>query len=131
MTVLQIIHELNHLSNFLYVYWEPRDEKDHMVILGGHSCMTKDEHTGVIDAMHYNFEMQEIFEKKELDESDKYTLVKLMRRMHSICDYRDSRLYSLAQQEEYLNKLSDEQLEEISKQIEMHKLAKDLYREYH
>lgn len=130
MTVSQIIHELNHLSNFLYIYWEPHDEKDHMVILGGHSCMTKKEHTGIINAMHCNFEMQEIFEKKELDESDKYALVKLMRRMYSICDYRDYRLYSLAQQEEYLKKLSAEQLEEISKQIDMHKLAKELCREY-
>lgn len=51
--------------------------------------------------------------------------------MHNICDYRDSRLYSLAQQEEYLNILNDEQLEEISKQINMHKFAKCLYKDYH
>ncbi len=131
MTVSQIIKELNHLPNFLYIYWEPSDENDHMVILGGHSSITRDEHTGVIDAMHCNFEMQDIFEKKILDETDKYALVRLMRRMHSLCDYRDSRLYSLAQQEEYLNKLNDEQLKEISKQIDMHKYVRDLYKDYH
>lgn len=131
MTVSQVLKELKQLPNFLYIYWEPCDEKDHMVILGGHSCLPKDEHTGIINAMHCNFEMQEIFEKKVIEESDKYTLVRLMRRMYSICDYRDNGLHSLAQQEEYLNKLNDEQLEEISKQIDMHKFSRSLYKDYY
>lgn len=131
MTVSQIIKELNHLQNFLYIYWEPSDSEDYMIILGGHSTQLKDDHTGIIPAMRCNLEMQKIFEKETLEESDKFELVRLMKRIHNFCDYRDSKMESLSQQEEYLNRLSEEQLEEISKQIEMHKFARSLYRDYH
>ena len=131
MTTSQIIKELNHLPSFLYIYWGPIYEKDIMVILGGQSCQQKDNHTGIIPAMHYNYEMQEICEKDILDESDKHTLVRAMRHIQNLCDYRDPNLYTLTQQEEYLNKLSTEELEEIYKQIEMYKLARSLYRDYH
>lgn len=131
MTASQIVRELNHLPSFLYIYWSPSDEKDCMVILGGQSCQQKTDHTGIISAMHYNYEMQEIYEKKILEESDKNALVKAMRHIQNICDYRDPKLYTLAKQEEYLNDLSSEQLEEIYKQIEMYKLARSLYKDYH
>lgn len=131
MTASQIVRELNHLPSFLYIYWSPSDEKDRMVILGGQSCQQKTDHTGIISAMHHNYEMQEIYEKKILEESDKNALVKAMRHIQNICDYRDPKLYTLAKQEEYLNDLSSEQLEEIYKQIEMYKLARSLYKDYH
>ena len=131
MTASQIIKELNHLPSFLYIYWNPSDEKDHMVILGGHSCQQKTDHTGIIPAMHHNYDMQEICEKETLEESDKFALVKAMRHIQNLCDYRDPELYTLAKQEEYLNELSSEQLEEIYKQIEMYKLARSLYKDYH
>lgn len=131
MTTSQIINELNRLPSFLYIYWNPSDEKDHLVILGGQSCQQKTEHTGIISAMHYNYDMQKLYKKKTLEESDKYALVKAMRHIQNLCNYRDPELYTLAKQEEYLNNLSGEQLEEIYEQIEMYKAARSLYKDYH
>lgn len=48
-----------------------------------------------------------------------------------MCDYRKSGLFTLAQQEKYLSELNDEQLEEVSEQVEMYKLARSLYKDYH
>lgn len=131
MTVSQIIKELNHLPSFLYIYWNPIAENNYKVILGGQSCQQKTDHTGIISATHYNYDMQKIYKKKTLDEADKYALVKALKHIQNLCDYRDPELYTLAKQEEYLNKLSSEQLEEIYQQIEMYKLARSLYKDYH
>lgn len=130
LTVSEIIKALRNLPNFLYVYWG-KDNKDHMVILGERPCPKKNEYIGTIDCYHANVDMMKLYEKDTLEEADKYQLVRLMRCIQSLCDYRYEELYSLEQQTEYLNGLSSEQLEEIYKQIEMYKFARSLYSEYH
>ena len=130
MTTEEIVKALRNLPNFLYIYLG-EDGKDHMVILGERPCQRKSEYIGTIDCYHANIDMMKLYEKDVLEEADKYQLVRLMRRIQSLCDYRYEKLYSLEQQTEYLNVLSSEQLEEIHKQIEMHKLARSLYSEYH
>lgn len=131
MTVSQILKEINVLPNFLYIYWNPSDEKDHMVILGGQSCPSKDTYPNMIPVSHYNEEMQEIYRKGSLEDADKRKMVKLLKHIQNMCDFRRTELFTLAQMEEYLSDLSAEQLEEISEQIEMYKLARSLYRDYH
>lgn len=131
MTTSQIIKELNCLPSFLYIYWNPSDEKDHMVILGDQSCQQKTDHTNIILATHYNYDMQEIYEKETLEDSDKYALVKAMRHIQNLYDYRDPELYTLTKQKKCLNELISEQLDEFSKQIEMHKFSCNLCKDYH
>lgn len=131
MTVSQIIKEINNLPNFLYIYWNPSDAKDHMVILGGQSCLSSDTDSDMVPAFNYNVEMQEIYRKSTLEEADKYRIVKLLKLVQNMCDYRKSGLFKLAQQEKYLSELNDEQLEEVSEQVEMYKLARSLYKDYH
>lgn len=102
-----------------------------MVILGGYSCRSESNHTGIITCSHYNDDMMKIYEKEVLEEADKYRLVKLMKHMYNLCDYRFENLYTIKEQTEYLSSLGSEQLDEIYKQIEMHKLARSLYKDYH
>ena len=52
MKISQIIEELNHLPSFLYIYWNPSDEKDHMVILGGQPCPKKSDFIGIDTAKY-------------------------------------------------------------------------------
>lgn len=85
----------------------------------------------MVPAFNYNVEMQEIYRKSTLEEADKYRIVKLLKLVQNMCDYRKSGLFTLAQQEKYLSELNDEQLEEVSEQVEMYKLARSLYKDYH
>lgn len=131
MKISQIIEELNHLPSFLYIYWNPSDEMDHMVILGGQSCPKKSDFIGIDTAKYYNLNMKKIYRKATLEEADKYTLVKDMKRIKNLCNYRLTKLYTLSDQENFLNSLSNEPLEEIYEQIKMYKLARSLYKDYH
>ena len=128
MRICELINEINNLPNLLYVYWNSSDNKDHLVILGGQSCILKNEYTNMNMALHYNEEMQTIYEKDILKETDKYRLVKMLARIRNSCDYRHSGLGTLTQQEAYLRDLNQEQLEEISKQVEMYKYVHRLSR---
>lgn len=131
MKISQIIEELNHLPSFLYIYWNPSDEKDHMVILGGQPCPKKSDFIGIDTAKYYNLNMKKIYRKATLEEIDKYTLVKDMKKIKNLCNYRHTKLYTLSEQENYLNNFSNEPLEEIYEQIKMYKLARSLYKDYH
>ena len=54
-----------------------------------------------------------------------------MKKIKNLCNYRHTKLYTLSEQENYLNNLSNEPLEEIYEQIKMYKLARSLYKDYH
>lgn len=131
MTTSEIIKELNVLPNFPYIYWNPKDKKDHIVILGGQSCPQADENQDLIAGIHIAEEMQEIYEKGALDKNDKNNMAKLLKRMNNLHYFRKSGLLTLAQQENFLNELTEEQIKEISGQVTMYKLARTLYEEYY
>ena len=65
-----------------------------------------------------------------MTEDEKASMGYRMKRIMNECDYRYSKLYTLKQQEEYLNKLDAESLDEISNQIQMYKKAREYYRDY-
>lgn len=126
MTISQIIKELSVLPNFPYIYWNPKDEKEHIVILGGQSCPATDENQDLIAGLHIAEEMQKIYANGSLDKNNKNTIAKLLKRMNHLHYFRKSGLLTLAQQKNFLSELSTEQLAEISEQVDMYKLARNL-----
>lgn len=130
MKISQIIEELNHLPSFLYIYWTKR-WKGSYGNTWGQPCPKKSDFIDIDTAKYYNLNMKKIYRKATLEEIDKYTLVKDMKKIKNLCNYRHTKLYTLSEQENYLNNLSNEPLEEIYEQIKMYKLARSLYKDYH
>lgn len=128
MSVSEMIKELNHLPNFLYVFYS--DDGCHRVILGGQSSPTKDKYDS-LDGAEYHFNiLKELYEKENLADDEKASMGYRMKRVMNACDYRHSKLCTLKQQEEYLNNLDAESLNEISNQIQMYTKAREYYRDY-
>lgn len=128
MSVSEMIKALNHLPNFLYVFYS--DDGCNRVILGGQSSPTKDKYDS-LDGAEYHFNiLEELYEKENLTDDEKASMGYRMKRVMNACDYRHSKLYTLKQQEEYLNDLSAESLDEISNQIQMYIKAREYYRDY-
>ena len=128
MTVPEMIKELNHLPNFLYVFYS--DDGCHRVILGGQSSPKKDKYDNLESAeYHFNI-LEELYEKENLTDNEKASMGYRMKRVMNICDYRLSKLYTLKQQEEYLNNLDAESLDDIDNQIKMYIKAREYYRDY-
>lgn len=130
MNVGEIIKEIKKLPNFLYVYYDPIGVK-HKIILGGETCKKKEVYTELDLLEKYNDHMWDIYTKEILEQNDKHALVQDMKHIHNGCDYRTEKYYTLSQQEAYLNKLDNGRLEKIYSQIEMYKLARSLYKDYH
>lgn len=128
MTVSEIVKKINQLPNYLYVFYG--DEGYHKVILGGHSCLKKEEYENLNGAEYYFNRMKKLYEKENLTDDEKATIGRDMKCVMRICDYRVSKLYKIEQQEEYLNGLSKDSLEEISSQIQMYIKAREYHRNY-
>lgn len=128
MLVPEMIKELNNLPNFLYVFYG--DDGCHRVILGGQSSPTRAEYDN-LDSAEYHFNMlEELYKKSNPTDDEKASMGYRMKRVMNACDYRISQLYTLKQQEEYLNNLDAESLDEIGNQIKMYIKAREYYRDY-
>ena len=128
MTVSEMIRAINQLPNYLYVFYS--GDKCHRVILGGYSCETKDVYDNLKGAEYHFNRMEELYEKDNLTDDEKATIGYEMKRVMGICNYRNTKLDRIKDQERYLNTLDNEALEQIGKQIEMYQKAREYYRDY-
>ncbi len=53
-----------------------------------------------------------------------------MNKMHSLCESRKAGLFTIDEQEKYLNERSDAELKQIEKQVKMHLDCRIFYRDY-
>lgn len=125
---MDIIKELERLPTFAYTFY--MGGKYHLALLGGHSCkpLTDIEHWSLIIGI--NDEMQVIYEKEELEETDKIRLAKLMTKVSGLCEGRFENNRTIEQQAAYLASLTNDALDEIKIQIQMYKDAQEYYRLY-
>ena len=125
---MDIIKELEHLPTFAYTFY--MGGKNHLALLGGHSCkpLTDIEHWSTL--IDINNEMQKIYEKDDITEADKMRLARLMYKVSGLCDGRLEKNRTLEQQTNYLSSLTNDALDEIKFQIQMYKDAREYYRAY-
>lgn len=133
MSIDEIIEELSKLPKLLYHYY-PNDVEHHscFIILGGHSGQLVDRMPEGIRLYEKRLlDMISIYEKNTMDEEDKYSFVDSYSFINSNCGYSIRAINKINEQRQYLEQLDIEQLSDISEQIEMYKLARSMYKDYH
>ena len=125
---MDIIKEINKLPNYFYSF--ESNGKLHCVILGGHSCMKSSKIELVERLLGLLDTIEKTYEKDNLSDEDKILIAQTMKKIQTFCDYRLENLYTIKQQEDYLNSLPKDALDQISKQVEMYQNARILYRDF-
>lgn len=126
---MNIIKEINRLPNFGYVFCGD-DCREHLAILGGHSSPKTESYEWAENIFDISYRMQDIYSKTDLSEADKTELAQLMNKMHSLCESRKAGLFTIDEQEKYLNGRSEAELKQIEKQVKMHLDCRIFYRDY-
>ena len=126
---MDIIKEINRLPNFGYVFWGD-DGREHVAVLGGHSAQKTDRYEWSDSILRTSDAMQKIYERAELSADDKRELARLMQKMHSLCETRKAGLFTMDEQEKYLNERSEDELKQIEQQVKMHLDCRNFYRDY-
>ena len=126
---MDIIKEINRLPNFGYVFWGD-DGREHVAVLGGHSAQKTDRYAWSDSILRTSDAMQKIYERAELSADDKRELARLMQKMHSLCETRKVGLFTMDEQEKYLNERSEDELKQIEQQVKMHLDCRNFYRDY-
>ena len=71
--------------------------------------------------------MIEVYEANNISENDKGFLASRMHKISNKCDCRFETRKNKQEQLDFINSLSESQLKEVVKQIEMYDLARELY----
>ena len=125
---MNIRRELDVLPPFIYAF--ENKGRACYAILGGQSSLKINQVDNFRELLQLNYDMQIIYDKDILDESDKITLAKTMKKILNWCPGKLEHLYSIEQQMAYIEALDTEAVEEIKKQIQMYKDAREYYRQY-
>lgn len=125
---MDIIKEINRLPNYIYEL----NTSPYWMVFGGHSCPTETQYnSGLFQrAIDEYAKLCTLYYKEEKDDKDKKEIARLARRISGLCEFRIESCHSLKQQSEFINQLSSEEKNEIIKQIEMYKTAREYYRDY-
>ena len=125
---MNIRKELDMLPPFIYSF--ENKGRACYAILGGQSSLKINQVDNFRELLQLNDYMQRIYDKDILDESDKITLAKTMKKILNWCPGKLEHMYSIDQQMAYMETLDAEAVEEIVKQIQMYKAAREYYRQY-
>ena len=126
---MDIVKEINRLPNFGYVFLGD-DGRVHIAVLSGHSAQKSDRYEWSDSILRTSSAMQKLYEQTELSVDDKKELARLMQKMHSLCETRKVGLFTMDEQEKYLNERSEDELKQIEQQVKMHLDCGTFYRDY-
>lgn len=126
---MDIVKEISRLPNFGYVFWGD-DGREHLAILGGQSAQKSETYEWYNSIIRTSYEMQKLYKQTELPIDDKRELARLMQKMHSLCKTRKEGLFTMDEQEQYLNERSEDELKQIEQQVKMHMESRNYYRDY-
>ncbi len=126
---MDIIKEISSLPNFGYVFCGD-DGREHIAVLGGHSSQKSDNYEWSDSILRTSDAMQKIYERAELSADDKRELARLMQKMHLLCETRKIGLFTMDEQEKYLDERSEDELKQIEQQVKMHLDCRNFYRDY-
>lgn len=126
---MDIVKEISRLPNFGYVFWGD-DGRVHIAVLSGHSAKKSDSYEWSDSILRTSSAMQKLYEQTELSVDDKKELARLMQKMYSLCETRKVGLFTMDEQEKYLNERSEDELKQIEQQVKMHLDCGTFYRDY-
>lgn len=123
MNMVSIINEIKRLPNLCYVF-NGDDRKWHLVMLGGGSAQVipnTEAYPNWQKADNIQLEMELIYDKKDRTDEDIAKFRVLYNEMLKCCTARKEGTYTISAQERYIEECSNEERQQILKQIEMYK----------
>ncbi len=126
MTIMKTIGGLHNLG---YVF-SGNDGREHLAVLGCHSSPKSESYEWAENIISISYAMQDLYSKTDSSDNDKSKLARLMQKMHSMCETRKIGLFTIDEQEKYLQNRTDSELKQIELQVKMHLDCRNFYREY-
>lgn len=125
---MDIMTEIKNLPNLGYEYFKDNG-KIGFVVLGRNSCPSSEEYPFFVSAKHYISNLLELYDKKPFSEDTKDAIAYYMKKLLSACDTRNPKTYTLAQQADYIDALSNDEREQIEEQVMMYKECYAIYQD--